>query len=212
MPFNYTEYRRQCRSYDIFSLQKEFEKYTRMAGSGTAATSICLVLAPFTFGISLIGGVPGAASTGNAVKKLSIIEKEMNSRGHSPNLRKRDFFGGYMMGGTIGLVSHGLGGHMVDVAMHDVLSPTTYMGHHRAFETLEHVTDKVGLQGGKAIEKRAYGGVVAAQEQHDQGKYHPFRSSSEDIILTLRNKISCGTSRIQSGRILVTKMCQCMSK
>lgn len=147
-----------------------------MVSSGTASTGICVGLAPFTFGLSLIGGVAGAASAGNAAKKLSIIEKEMNNRGTHPNLRKRDIFGGYGLGATVGAISHGFGGHLLDSAVHHVVSPTSYTAHCHALKTAEHAADKLGMRGGKAVEKKAYGTVIAARRQYGNGEYkslHP---------------------------------------
>jgi hypothetical protein len=169
MPFNFEEYRAQCASYADSALQKEFEKYCRMLASSSSSAGICLGLAPFTGGLSLIGGASGCASMYNSIEKLEIIEIEMKSRGKDVHYRKRDLFGGYLFGIGCGAVSHGAAGGLLDNAAHHAAS-AGHLALAHVLKTTEHAANGLATDGGKALEKRCYGEAVAIQKQYGDGE------------------------------------------
>ena len=180
MPFNFDKYRTWCYGQDPLLLQKEFERYTRETMAGSAGTSVAIGLAPVTFGLSaLFGAAAGGAKIANATKKLSIIENELNRQGREARLRKRDFFAGWGVGATVGALTHGAGGHLVDSAVHHAVNHTANQaaGHavnQAAQQTVQHSTssgdyllkaaehgaDKLAEKGGDALEEYAYGEKV----------------------------------------------------
>ena len=187
MPFEFDKYRSWCYGRDPLLLQKEFEKYTRQTMSGSAGTGVAIGLAPFTFGLSaLFGAAAGGARTVNATKKLSIIEAELNRQGCVANLRKRDMWAGIGIGCTLGAVTHGVGGHLVESAAHHAVNHTAnqaadYVTNHTAQQTVHHATssgdymlkaaehgaDKLAEKGGEALEERAYGEKVVSWSWRD---------------------------------------------
>ena len=180
MPFNFNDYRAWCYGQDPLLLQKEFERYTRETMAGSAGTSVAIGLAPLTFGLSaLFGAAAGGAKIANATKKLSIIENELNRQGIDAKLRKRDFLAGWGVGATVGALTHGAGGHLVDSAVHHAVNHTANQaaGHvvnQAAQQTVQHSTstgdyllkaaehgaDKLAEKGGDALEEYAYGEKV----------------------------------------------------
>lgn len=174
MPFNYSEYCAYCKRISDEGLQQDYQKYIRILGSSSASTGISTALAFFTFGLSLVGTVAGGAAATNAIKKTDIIEAECARRGISPNFRKRDFFKGYGVGCTVGAVTHGAGGHLVDSVVNHAASHAfqhTAQHAHTSLTSIEHGADKLASKGSEALEKRAYGSKVLSRELTEVEKY-----------------------------------------
>lgn len=187
MPLDFDSYRFWCSYQNSFVLQKEWEKYTREAASGSAGTVVGFGLAPFTFGLSALFGVGiGGIKMANAVKKLSIVERELNSRGLKPRIRKRDIFGGYGIGLTVGAATHGAGSHLFTSAVHHTVNHTAHhmassavnhsvqaTGHHSSLtddcflKLGEKGSDKLAEKGGEALEKKCYGERVVSARWRD---------------------------------------------
>lgn len=187
MPFKFDEYRAWCTNQDASTLQREWEKYTRETSSGSAGTGVSLGLAPFTFGLSALVGLSiGGAKITNAVKKLSIVEKQLNSLGLEPRTRKRDIFGGYGIGMTVGAATHGAGSHLFDSAVHHTINHTAnhvansavhqvvqQTPHHGSstgdylLKLGEKGADKLAEKGGEALEKTCYGEKVVGATWRD---------------------------------------------
>ncbi len=87
-------------------------KYHDMLGAagGAGGKVVCAVLAPFTFGLSLLPFVPAAAASMNATYKIDIIDAELKSRNQYSRTRARDLVGGAVLGSVKSGIS---GGHYI---------------------------------------------------------------------------------------------------
>jgi hypothetical protein len=172
MPFNFSEYRRECKKMSDGKLQKELEKYTRHTSSAGVSYGVGLALIPFTFGLSALGSVAASASGTNALLKADILKDESESREVELRVRARDILGGYAIGLTCGAVSHGLGGHVLDSAVHHVAQHA----HHAMSPAEQHVlkygdkgADFACEKGSKGLERNAYGEATETRKQYGDG-------------------------------------------
>jgi hypothetical protein len=173
MPFNFTEYREECRKMSDGRLQQELEKYTRHTASAGVSYGVGLVLIPFTLGLSAIGSVAASASGANALAKADILKDESESRQVRLRVRARDILGGYAIGLTCGAVSHGLGGHALDSVVHHAAQHA----HHAMSPAEQHVlkygdkgADFACEKGSKGLERNAYGEATETRKQYGDGK------------------------------------------
>jgi len=208
MPFDYEDYALSCTYFSEDELRLEYQRYSKLLGSSSASTGLGLGLAFFTFGISLIGTAAGAVSGRNAMKKMKIIETECQRRGIDLTFRKRDFFKGYGVGATVGVVSHGAGGHLMGSALHHVTSNAiSHAGSHAVTQGLQHTTsassvtpsshsffadlvergtDKACEKGGDALEKHVYGERLFNEKWTHLAKAGDSKSNSIDSVKVIQ--------------------------
>lgn len=110
---NYYEYKNEARNWSNATLQSQYNNLTRMTGASYGSGTAGLALAPFTFGLSLIGTGLGGYGMRKAHKKQKMLEELAEERGISLDFRTRDVLGGTAFGCTLGAVTHGVAGHVV---------------------------------------------------------------------------------------------------
>jgi hypothetical protein len=116
MPFDFDQYKKECKNMSDAQLQRQKQHYTRVAASCVAGSSGGGALAIFTLGLSLVGSAASIIAAANAGGKLDIIDAEMAARRHYSRTRGRDVAAGLVIGAGTTLLGAGVG-HGVGVVI-----------------------------------------------------------------------------------------------
>ena len=166
MPFDFTAYKQKCKSLSIEELQLEWNKYTREKSGGATATTISILFAPITAGVSLIALGLSSPQIHNARKKIEIINAELLSRKSKPRTFLRDIAGPVFLSWTIGMLSVGLADPVAQL-----------LGAGFGEKGVEYVAAKTALHGAGALVEHKIG-----EDVHHKAERNYLKAGHEHLI------------------------------
>lgn len=107
--FKFAEFDAMCADLSDAELQLKWQHYTRALTSASTSTTVAVLAAGPTGGVSVIGAMIAGPLLHNARKKRQMVGRHMRARGLEPETRSRDVYVPLAIGTAIGAATMGVG-------------------------------------------------------------------------------------------------------
>lgn len=107
--FKFAEFDALCADLSDEELQLKWQHYTRALTSASTSTSVAVLAAGPTGGVSIIGAMIAGPLLHNARRKRQMVGRHMRSRGLEPETRRKDVLVPMAIGGAVGAATMGVG-------------------------------------------------------------------------------------------------------
>lgn len=107
--FKFAAFDGLCADLSDEELQLKWQHYTRALTSASTSTTVAILAAGPTGGVSMIGAMIAGPLLHNARKKRAIVGRHMLSRGLEPETRSKDIYVPLAIGSAVGAATMGLG-------------------------------------------------------------------------------------------------------
>lgn len=170
--FKFAEFDALCAELSDEELQLKWQHYTRTLTSASTSTTVSVLAAGPTGGVSMIGAMIAGPLLHNARKKRQMVGRHMRSRGLEPDTRAKDVYVPLAIGGTVGAATMGVGSIGAEALAVDLIADKTVA------KVILHTALDVGVTAGE--EKHLRHEHKKEQRQLGTSLLRPSRSFVEE--------------------------------